>query len=211
MKRCLIFSAGTFYGLREHPRQGDLVIAADAGYRTCLRAGLTPDLVVGDFDSMDQPEDLPNVLRAPVEKDDTDTMLAVKEGFARGCDRFYLYGCTGGDRMDHTLANLQTLLWLRRQGGRGWMYGDNFVYTAIQNETLTIRKEVEWGLVSVFCFGEPARGVYESGMQYSLSNATLRFDEPLAVSNHILEETACVTVRDGTLLVGWQLPLLEQR
>lgn len=211
MKRCLIFSAGTFYGLREHPRQGDLVIAADAGYRTCLRAGLTPDLVVGDFDSMDQPEDLSNVLRAPVEKDDTDTMLAVKEGFARGCDRFYLYGCTGGDRMDHTLANLQTLLWLRRQGGRGWMYGDNFVYTAIQNETLTIRKEVEWGLVSVFCFGEPARGVYESGMQYSLSNATLRFDEPLAVSNHILEETACVTVRDGTLLVGWQLPLLEQR
>ena len=211
MKRCFIFSAGTFYSLRERPGQGDLIIAADAGYRACLQAGLAPDLVVGDFDSMDQPEGLAGVLRAPVEKDDTDTMLAVKAGLARGCGRFFLYGCTGGARMDHTLANLQTLLWLRRQGGRGWMYGDGFVYTAIRNETLTIRKEVEWGLVSVFCFGDPARGVTETGMQYSLDDATLRFDEPLAVSNHMLEESAAVTVRDGTLLVGWQLPPLTQR
>jgi len=211
MKRCFIVSAGTFYGLRERPLPGDTVIAADAGYRTCLQAGLTPNLVVGDFDSMDRPEELDNVRCAPVEKDDTDTMLAVKEGLARGCGQFYLYGCTGGRRMDHTLANLQTLLWLRHQGAQALLYDDDFVYTAIRNETLTIRKEVEWGLVSVFCMGEPARGVFETGMQYFLTDAALCSDQPMAVSNHILEETASVTVRDGTLLVGWQLPPLEQR
>ena len=211
MKRCFIFAAGIFYGLREHPQPGDIVVAADAGYRNCLQAGCVPDLLVGDFDSMDPPENLSNVLCAPVEKDDTDTMLAVKEGLARGCDQFYLYGCTGGKRMDHTLANLQTLLWLRHQGARALMYGDDFVYTAIQNETLTIRKEVEWGLVSVFCLGEPARGVYETGMQYFLKDATLRCDQPMAVSNHILDETATVTVRDGTLLIGMQLPPLDKR
>lgn len=209
MKRCFIFSAGTFYGLRERPQPGDLVIAADAGYRTCLRSGVTPDLVVGDFDSMDPPKEFSNVVRSPVEKDDTDTMLAAKEGLARSCDQFYLYGCTGGGRLDHTLANLQTLLWLRRQGARCRMYDDDFVYTAIRNETLAIPKTVEWGLVSVFCFGEPARGVFETGMQYFLDDATLAADQPMAVSNHMMEDTATVTVLDGTLIVGWQLPALS--
>ena len=83
MKRCFIFAAGTFYGLRERPAPGDLVIAADAGYRVCQQAGIVPDLLLGDFDSMDQP-DFPNIRRSPVEKDDTDTMLAVKTALEEG-------------------------------------------------------------------------------------------------------------------------------
>ena len=80
MKRCFIFAAGTYYGLRERPQTGDLVLAADAGYLACRQAGITPDLLLGDFDSMDQPADFDHVCRVPVEKDDTDTMLAVKTG-----------------------------------------------------------------------------------------------------------------------------------
>ena len=80
MKRCFIFAAGTYYGLRERPQTGDLVLAADAGYLACRQAGITPDLLLGDFDSMDQPADFDHVRRVPVEKDDTDTMLAVKTG-----------------------------------------------------------------------------------------------------------------------------------
>lgn len=210
MKRCIIFSAGTFFGLRRRPGPDDYVIAADAGYLACLVAGVTPDLLLGDFDSLKKPKDFQNAIyRAPVEKDDTDTMLAVRAGLEEGCDTFYLYGATGGKRLDHTLANFQTLLWLRRQGARGYIYGDEFIWTVIENESITIDKTVQDGLVSVFCMGASAGGVTETGLHYTLTDAELTADRPLAVSNHMEEDSATITVRDGALLVGWQLPPLK--
>lgn len=209
MKRCFIFSAGTYYGLRESPRPGDLVLAADAGYRVCLRERIVPDLLIGDFDSMDQPADFDRVRRVPVEKDDTDTMLAVKTALDQGCGTVYIYGGTGGKRLDHTLANLQSLLYLRRRGARGYVYDDDFLWTVIENETLTVERTVEWGLLSVFCLGEPASGIDEEGVQYPLSGASLTAEFPLGISNHILEPQARITVRDGALLVGWELPPLS--
>ena len=211
MKRCFIFAAGTFYGLREHPAPGDFVIAADAGYRACREAGITPDLLLGDFDSMDQPEDFANVLRSPVEKDDTDTMLAIKTALERGCGEVYLYGGTGGVRLDHTLANLQSLLYLRRRGARGYLYDDDFLWTVIENEELAVPGTVEWGLLSVFCLGDRAEGVDEIGLQYPLENGTLTAEFPLGVSNHIVESSATVRVRSGVLAVGWQLPPLFKK
>lgn len=204
MKRCFIFAAGSFYGLRERPAPGDLVIAADAGYLLCQKLAITPDLVLGDFDSMAEPSGVA-VHRSPVEKDDTDAMLALKTGLEKGCDAFYLYGFTGGKRLDHTLANLQSLLFLRRRGTRGWLYGDDFLWTAIENESLTVQKEVEWGLFSAFCLGDRAEGVDETGLQYPLCNAVLTPEFPLGVSNHFLEQEAVISVRRGALLVGWEL------
>ena len=139
------------------------MLAADAGYLACRQAGVVPDLLLGDFDSMDQPEDFDRVRRMPVEKDDTDTMLAVKTGLEQGCGEFYLYGGTGGKRLDHTLANLQTLLYLRRRGARGYLYDNDFVWTAIENETLTVEQTVEWGLLSVFSLEGRAAGIDEAG------------------------------------------------
>ena len=208
MKRCFIFAAGTFYGLRERPAPGDFVIAADAGYRVCRQAGIVPDLLLGDFDSMDQPEDFANIHRSPVEKDDTDTMLAVKTALEQGCDTVYIYGGTGGKRLDHTLANLQTLLFIRRRGARGYLYDDDFVWTVLENESLTIEKTVEWGLFSAFCLGDRAEGIDEVGFQYPLKDAVLTPEFPLGVSNHLLEPAATITVRKGALAVGWQLPAL---
>ena len=210
MKRCFIFAAGTFFGLRERPRAGDFVIAADAGYRVCQRLQIVPDLLLGDFDSMEQPADFANIHRSPVEKDDTDTMLAVKTALEQGGDTIYIYGGTGGKRLDHTLANLQTLLFLRRRGARGYLYDDDFVWTVIENESLTIEKTVEWGLFSAFCLGDRAEGIDEIGFQYSLEDAALTPEFPLGVSNHILEPTATVTVRRGVLAVGWELPPLSE-
>jgi len=188
---------------------GDLLIAADAGYRICLRENMAPDVLLGDFDSMKPPADFAHVCRLPVEKDDTDTLAAVRRALEQNCDTIYIYGGTGGKRLDHTLANLQTLLFLRRRGARGWLYGNDFVWTVIENESLTIRKTVDWGLFSAFCLGDRAEGVYEDGFQYPLENAVLTPDFPLGVSNHILEPEARVTVRKGALAVGWELPPLE--
>lgn len=206
MKRCFIFAAGDFFGLRTAPEDGDLIVAADAGYLHCRRAGISPDVTLGDFDSMDQPEE-GTVQRFPVEKDDTDTMLAVKLGLEQGAEEFHLYGGTGGRRLDHTLANLQALLYLRRAGARGFLYGDDFCWTAIENETLTIQRQVDWGLVSVFPMAGEARGVDERGLQYPMENGVLRPETALGVSNHFAPgaRQAEITVRSGALLVGWEL------
>ncbi len=208
MNRCFIYAAGSFFGLREMPRPGDLQIAADAGLRLCRELGRTPDLVLGDFDSMDVSEAPADALHVPVEKDDTDTGLALREGLRRGCREFFIYGGTGGRRLDHTLANLQSLAFLRENGARGWLYDRDFVYTVIKNETLTLRREVDWGLVSLFALGDRARGVTLTGLQYPLDHAELTCAFPLGVSNHFAEERAAVTVEDGLLLVGQELPHL---
>ena len=206
MKRCFIFAAGTFYGLRERPAAGDLVIAADAGYLNCKKGGIVPDLLLGDFDSMEVPDGAEHLVRLPVEKDDTDTLAAIRVALERGCDTVYIYGGTGGKRLDHTLANLQTLLFLRRKGARGYLYDDDFVWTAIENESLT----VEWGLFSAFCLGDRAEDIDEVGFQYPLEHAALTPDFPVGVSNHIMAPQATITVRKGALAVGWQLPSLSK-
>ena len=112
---CYIFGAGDFDGLEERPGAEDYVIAADGGYTTCRRAGVEPQLLLGDFDSLAEVPALPHVERVPVEKDDTDMMLAIKRGLERGETLFHLYGGMGGQRTDHTVANLQALLYLAEQ------------------------------------------------------------------------------------------------
>ena len=208
MKRCFIFAAGTFFGLRERPQSGDLVIAADAGLFACRHAGVEPTLLLGDFDSMEVPHDAEHLVRLPVEKDDTDTLAAVRLALEEGCDTVYIYGGTGGKRLDHTLANLQTLLFLRRHGARGYLYDDDFLWTVIENESFTVERTVEWGLFSAFSLGDKAEGIDEVGFQYPLENGTVTPDFPIGVSNHILEPTATITVRSGVLAIGWELPPL---
>lgn len=210
MKRCFIFAAGSFYGLRERPGDpGDFVIAADAGYQTCRRACILPDLLIGDFDSMEAPADFARVRRLPVEKDDTDTLAAIRAGLEQGCTDFLIYGGTGGKRLDHTLANLQSLLFLRRRGARGFLFDDDFLWTVIENEEIQVAETVEEGLLSVFCLGDRAEGVRETGVQYPLEDAVLTPEFPIGVSNHILERLARVGVRKGALAVGWELPPLD--
>lgn len=207
MKRCFIFAAGTYYGLRERPQTGDLVLAADAGYLACRQAGITPDLLLGDFDSMDQPADFDHVCRVPVEKDDTDTMLAVKTGLEQGCGEFYIYG-------GHRRAGGWTTPWpicrhcciCAAMGPGDTSMTIILCGTAVENETITVEQTVEWGLLSVFCLGAPASGIDEKGVQYPLSHASLSAEFPLGVSNHIIEPKARITVRKGALIVGWELP-----
>lgn len=198
---CFVFGAGSFYGLEVSPQPGDLVIAADGGWQTCCSLGITPDLLLGDFDSLEEVPDFAHVHRVPVEKDDTDMMLAVKEGLAAGERTFHLYGGMGGERTDHTIANLQTLLYLARRGAQGFLYGNREVYTAICNGTYTWDARGE-GILSAFCLGEDARGVAISGGQYPLQDAVLTAEFPLGVSNHFIGNPITVSVKQGSLLMG---------
>ena len=127
---CYIFGAGDFDGLEERPGAEDYVIAADGGYTACRRAGVEPQLLLGDFDSLAEVPALPHVERVPVEKDDTDMMLAIKRGLERGETLFHLYGGMGGQRTDHTVANLQALLYLADHGAEGWLHGRGERWTA---------------------------------------------------------------------------------
>ena len=117
MPTCYIVGAGDFTPRDFAPVPGDLVLAADGGYRALYSLGYTPDLLLGDFDSLGDlplPPDLP-VLRFPARKDDTDTGLALRHGLDRGFRDFALYGCAGG-RVDHLLANLQSMARVSRLG-----------------------------------------------------------------------------------------------
>lgn len=199
---CFIFGAGPFYGLDSTPAPDDLILAADGGYRHCLAAGLRPQLLLGDFDSLDipLPQDIPRQAFPP-EKDDTDTMLAVKLGLERGFRRFHLYGGTGG-RLDHTLANLQTLAYLARAGAQGALHDEGFVFTALQGPGSLRLPARENGLFSVFCLGADAEGVSILGGKYEAEHVTLTAAFPLGVSNQFQGRPVEVSVDSGCLLVG---------
>ena len=199
-RRCFIFGAGERCALRRTPEPGDLVIAADGGWEYCRSLGLRPALIVGDFDSSQRPDTETPVVQLPVEKDDTDTFHAVRLGLERQCREIHIYGGTGG-RLDHTLANLQTLLYIARQGGRGYLYDNRSVLTAVENGDLTVSGPR--GTLSVFCLGDEARGVSLKGLYYPMENGRLTPDFPLGVSNRIVADRAEIRVEQGALAVWW--------
>ena len=201
MARCLIFCAGGFSGLLEPVRKDDILIAADGGLTHLQALGLTPHEILGDFDSLGYTPE--NATVFPVEKDDTDAMLAVRRGIELGCEEFLLYGGLDGPRLDHTLANLQTLEFLARQGKTGWLVGNTYMATVIRGQTLTFPADAR-GDISVFCLGEDARGVDISGLKYELSGGNLTAGFPLGVSNHFAAKPARISVREGSLWVLWQ-------
>ena len=185
MKRCFIFAAGTFYGLRERPAPGDVVIAADAGYRVCRKLDIVPDLLLGDFDSMEQPADFVNVRRSPVEKDDTDTMLAIKVALEKGFQDLLLLGMTGG-RLDHSIANIQSLVYAVIHGAKACLLDEDLWISAItggQQITVPYR---EGFVLSVFAHSDRCSGVCLRDLFYPLENGVITNTFPLGVSNHFL-------------------------
>ena len=201
MKTCVIFCAGGFSALAEPIGQTDFVIAADGGYAHTQALGLTPDAVLGDFDSLGfVPE---RAICHPVEKDDTDAMLAVRLGLEQGCDRFLLYGSLDGPRLEHTVANFQTLAFLAQRHCTGYLIGRTQTVTLAEATTLTFPAKAT-GYLSVFAYGGDAT-VTLRGLKYPLEEGRLTPNFPLGVSNQFIGQTATVSAAAGRLLVIWQL------
>lgn len=201
MESCVIFCAGGFDRLAEPIGESDYVIAADGGYAHTQSLRIRPNAVLGDFDSLGFVPEGAELF--PAEKDDTDAMLAVRLGLKKQCDRFLLYGSLDGPRLDHTVANLQTLGFLADREKIGYLIGNEQIITLLENGTLTFPASAK-GYLSVFAFGGEAKGLTLRGLKYSLENGELSPNFPLGVSNQFLGEPATVSVTKGRILVVWQ-------
>lgn len=201
--RCILVLGGPRdEWLPEPPEQrdGDLVVACDGGYPAAVECGLHPALAVGDFDSY-RGDIAPGVqvITAPPMKDETDAAMGARIALERGCDDFLIVGALGG-RLDHTLANLQTMAWLRDRGARAEIRSLRNRVWIVENESLTLPRMKGWHL-SVFAWGGPCGGVTLRGVAYPLTDHLLTPVFPVGVSNEFAEDTARITAGDGTLLV----------
>lgn len=202
MKRCIIIAAHCEGDVRGvvNIRGDDYIICADGGYAHAAAAGITPDLVVGDFDSLDgQVAPGVPVEHVPAEKNDTDTMLCLKRGLEKGCDEFIIAGGLGG-RLDHTIANLQTLAYGCERGCFVLLADSRNLVTMTGPDTVQIPR-VNGYKLSVFAYGGAAEGVCERGVKYPLDGARLESTFPLGVSNEFSEETATISCQSGRLLI----------
>ena len=200
MGKCVIFCAAEFTSLLEPIGPEDHVIAADGGLQHTEKLGISPDEILGDFDSLGY---VPADSRVfPVEKDDTDAMLAVRRGLSLGYREFVLYGSLDGPRLDHTIANFQTLQFLTDRGAVGYLAGKDYLVTVVQNGSIRFPAGCK-GTISVFCMGKDAEDVTLEGLYYPLQHGTLTAGFPLGVSNHFTGEAAAITVKNGSLLVLW--------
>ena len=197
---CVIFCAAEFDCLARPIGPEDHIIAADGGLRHARALGVTPHTILGDFDSLGYTPAGANVF--PVEKDDTDAMLAIRRGLQLGFREFLLYGGLDGSRLDHTVANFQALQYLCDHGAAGFLIGRTYLVTVVKNGSLAFPAGCD-GIVSIFCSGADAMGVTLENLYYPLENARLTAGFPLGVSNHFTRSPACIRVENGSLLVLW--------
>lgn len=180
-------------------RNADLVIAADAGYENARRLGVEPDLLLGDYDSAPCPPQNAKTVVLPAEKDDTDTYFAARRAIELGASEAVIVGGLGG-RLDHTLANLQTLVFLAKNGVRAWLVDEANEVTALLPGEHCFPARPGWYL-SVFSAGDTARGVTLEGLKYPLDEATVTNFFPIGVSNEFAADMATVRFSEGVLYV----------
>ena len=205
MRRCVIIggaSIGDYVTVSAKLRQDDYMIYCDCGLRHMDGLGAEPDLIVGDFDSYSNPEFDTETIVLPCEKDDTDTVFAVKEALRRGFEDFLLIGVVG-ERLDHTLGNVSILLMLDSEGKVGTIIDDysemEIVSDRCEMPCIIDDSYVYFSLINI---SGTARGVTIRGAKYPLENAEITCEYQYGVSNEVLPGcTAEVSVGEGRLLL----------
>lgn len=200
---CCIVSAGSFDNNSFTRPKDSYLIAADGGYAYLDALKIVPDMVLGDFDSLNYIPKMPSpdsIIKLSREKDDTDTLYAIKHALEKGYDRFLIFGALGGSRTDHTVANLQALSYIANHNAQGFIINGETVITAITNSSLRFNKSCK-GMISVFSSTSASHGVTLKGLKYCLDNGTLTHDVPIGVSNEFIGDEAFIEVTDGTLTI----------
>ena len=204
MKRCVIVGGAEIknYGLiKNYFSPDDFFIYCDCGLKHEKNLGKNPDLIIGDFDSYTQPENLENVIVLPCVKDDTDTIFAVKEGIKRGFEDFLLIGVTGG-RQDHNLGNIYALLMLAMKNKKALIIDDYSEIKIIKPDE-TEKIKFGWKFFSLINISGTAKGINIKNAKYNLEDAEITPEFQYGISNEILspEKDAEVFLREGYLLL----------
>ena len=196
---CVVISGGEYCEIPDGLRAAEYVIACDRGWQYAEQLGMTPDLIVGDFDSAPPPDTDVTIEHFPTHKDDTDTMLAARRALARGYRDIALV-CAFGGRLDHTLANLQTAAFLVSHGAKARLLGADADALAFTAGDARFPRRDGWSL-SVFALSDRCAGVTVSGTKFECENTALTNAFPLGVSNVWAAAEAVVSVKSGILLV----------
>lgn len=196
--RAFIYTGGEICAERitERPKAGDLVVAADAGYLNAKAFGLTPDVVLGDFDSYsgEIPKEIKRIT-VPAEKDETDTQLALSYVLEQGADDVVFVGGLGG-RLDHTLSNLAILERLDAKGIHA-LITDGFNRARFLRDNSTLLPRSSFRYFALLSADPVVKGVTLDGCKYPLKKARLSRLDQYAVSNEIVGNCAFIEVRRG--------------
>lgn len=202
MGRCVIVGGAdinNYAFVRERLREDDYIIFCDSGLKHMDALNAKPGLIVGDFDSHDNPRLDVETIVLPCEKDDTDTFYAIKEAVKRGYEDFLLIGVIGA-RLDHSLANLSILLYLDALGKKGRIIDDYSEMEIVSKEPVCIGDG--YSFFSLMNITGIAKGITVRGAKYPLENAEISCEYQYGVSNEVLKgEDATVSVEDGKLLL----------
>lgn len=202
VSKCIIISAAPhsdveFY--KDKIQEDDFIICADGGYIHAQDANIVPNLIVGDFDSSSVPDSDIETIILPTNKNDTDTMYAVREGIGRGYKKFVFLSAIGG-RADHTFANYSALFYLKHHGCSGEILSCNSKIFLLENEQIEIRNQSD-KIFSIFPFACRGCLVSLNGFRYPLLNYTINAEFPIGVSNIITSDEAFVSVGGGCAIV----------
>lgn len=201
MKTALIISGGEFSEL-PFDLQYDICIACDKGYRYAREMGIVPDIILGDFDSLEKPKEdneIP-VITYPVEKDDTDTMLAIKKALELGYKNITI-SCALGQRLDHTFANIQSAGYVASKGGTCEIISEKeYIRTLVGGESINIPKKDNHSL-SLFALSDKCDGLTISGAKYNVDNVTLSNTFPLGCSNAWKNDEVTISLVHGILII----------
>ncbi len=183
--------------IKENVDRDTFIIAADAGYLYCIKAGIKPDLIIGDFDSAKRPAFHCDIITLPQEKDDTDTFACVKEACKRGAQRIEIYAAIGS-RLDHTLANIMCLEYCRERNVAAFIINEKNKAFIETSDFSILKNEKKY--FSLFSLTENSE-ISISGAKYNIEHARLDFASSLGVSNEILDDAADIKIHSGKLLV----------
>ena len=202
MNRCVIVGGAdinNYEYIRGKLCKDDFIVFCDSGLKHMTALHAEPGLIAGDFDSHENPRLAVETIVLPCEKDDTDTVFAVKEAIKRGYENFLLIGVVGA-RMDHTLCNISILLYLDSLGKKGCIIDDHSEMEIISDKPVFIPGR--YPFFSLINITGCAKGITITGAKYPLKDAEITSEYQYGVSNEVLPgKTATVTVRQGKLLL----------
>ena len=199
--KAFIYTGGKILpeNITEAPDKDDIAIAADSGYHSARLLGVTPDILLGDFDSigadLGKLDANTEIIKVPAEKDFTDTQLAVDTALKKGANEIIIIGGLDG-RLDHTLSNLSILedMWDKKIFCH---ITNGFNRVRLIDSTSTLIPKSQFKYLSIIAISKLLKGVEIKGCKYPLSNAKIEKNFQFAVSNEIEGNCALISVRKG--------------